>query len=85
MALKLTLVLAFALLINIPFGVWRAGLKKFTMAWWLAIHLPVPLVIALRIGLDIPYASVPFVIAAAVAGQWFGGRLRKKPAPVSAD
>ena len=81
MLIKLFLVLLVTFLLNLPFGYWRQGLRKFSLPWWLAIHLPVPLVIAFRIGLKIPYATVPLIIAAAVFGQWAGGRLR----PASPD
>ena len=74
---KVLLVLLLTVIINLPFGYWRQGLRKFSLPWFLAIHLPIPMVIAFRIGLGIPYATVPLVIAAAVAGQWAGGRLRK--------
>ena len=77
MPLKVVLVLLFTVVINLPFGYWRQGLKKFTLPWWLAIHLPIPLIIAFRIGLGIPYSTVPLVIASAVAGQWVGGRMKK--------
>ena len=77
MPLKVALVLLFTVVINLPFGYWRQGLKKFTLPWWLAIHLPIPLIIAFRIGLGIPYSTVPLVIASAVAGQWVGGRMKK--------
>lgn len=77
LTLKLTLVLLLTVVINLPFGYWRQGLKKFTLPWWLAIHLPIPLIVAFRIGLGIPYSTVPLVIASAVAGQWIGGRMRK--------
>jgi len=72
-------VAVFTFVVNLPFGWWRMGLAKFSLPWWLAIHLPIPLVIALRVTLGIPYATVPFFIASAVAGQWAGGRLRKRP------
>lgn len=74
---KILLVLAFTFVVNLPFGWWRQGLKKFSLGWWLAIHLPIPLVIALRITVGIPYATVPLVIAAAVVGQLAGGRFRR--------
>ena len=77
MLTKILLVLAVTLVINLPFGYWRQGLRKFSLPWWLAIHLPIPLVIAFRFGLGIPYATVPLVIGSAVAGQWIGGRFRK--------
>lgn len=78
MTTQLIGVLLFTFLINLPFGYWRQGLKKLSVMWFVAIHLPIPLVIALRIGLGIPYASVPFIIAIAIGGQWVGGRFRKK-------
>ncbi len=78
MTTKLLLVLLFALIVNLPFGYWRQGLRKFSIPWWLAIHLPIPLVILLRISLGIPYATVPLVIGSAVVGQIVGGRFRKR-------
>lgn len=75
--IKILLVLAFAFVVNLPFGWWRQGLRKFSIPWWLAIHLPIPLVIVLRISLKIPYATVPLVIASAVGGQLVGGRFRQ--------
>lgn len=75
---KVIFVLFFTTLINLPFGYWRRGLKKFSFPWFLAIHLPIPLVVAFRIGLGIPYTTVPLVIGSAVVGQWVGGRFRKQ-------
>jgi hypothetical protein len=77
MLIKVLLVLAATFVVNLPFGWWRKGFRKFSAPWWVAIHLPIPLVIALRITLKIPYAVVPLVIAAAVLGQAAGGRFRK--------
>jgi len=74
---KVLLVLLFTFALNLPFGWWRQGLRKFSIPWWLAIHLPIPLVIALRITLGIPYATVPLVIVTAIGGQLVGGRFRK--------
>jgi len=53
-------------LVNIPFGYWRAKTKKFSKEWFLAIHLPVPLIVLFRIlmgvHLNIP-TLVTFVIS----------------------
>ncbi|HSQ09327.1 MAG TPA: hypothetical protein VLN25_01745, partial [Burkholderiaceae bacterium] len=32
---------------------WRAGLRKFSPAWFVAIHAPVPLVFGLRFALGL--------------------------------
>ncbi len=70
-------VAALAFLINLPFGYWRANADKFSRQWFLAIHLPVPLVIALRLasGLGFQLATFPVMIAAFFLGQLVGGQL----------
>jgi hypothetical protein len=69
-------------LLNVPFGYWRANEKKLSRGWFLAIHLPVPFVIALRIfsGLGWHFITFPVMIGAFFAGQFAGSglyRLRK--------
>jgi len=65
------------LLFNLPFGYWRAGARKFSMQWVLAIHFPVPFIIALRIfsGLGWRFMTFPVLIGAFFAGQFLGGRI----------
>ena len=65
-------------LINLPFGYWRASVRKLSTQWFLAVHLPVPLVVALRIfsGLDWKLISFPVLVGAFFLGQFVGGRLR---------
>jgi hypothetical protein len=66
------------LLLNLPFGYWRAGLRKLSLLWFLAIHLPVPLAIGLRWALGLPFrlATLPLFVAAFFGGQFLGARLR---------
>ena len=68
--------------INLPFGYWRGGLRKFSPAWFVAIHAPVPLVIALRFGLGLPFrwGALPLFVAAYFGGQFVGNRLRLRAA-----
>lgn len=76
----LTKLLAFillAIIINIPFGSCRLLTKKFSLAWWLAIHLPIPLIILLRkVAFNLPLWVIPISIVSAVIGQIYGGKLR---------
>jgi hypothetical protein len=70
-------------LLNLPFGYWRANERKLSRRWFLAIHLPVPGVIALRIfsGLGWQLITFPVMIGAFFAGQYAGGllhQIRKK-------
>ena len=64
--------------INLPFGYWRASVRKLSRQWFLAVHIPVPIVIALRIysGLGFKLISFPVIIGAYFLGQFVGGRLR---------
>jgi len=67
------------LVLNVPFGYWRAGLRKMSASWFVAIHAPVPLVVALRWALDLPFrwSTLPLFVAAYFTGQWLGARLRR--------
>ncbi len=68
-----------AVVSNLPLGFWRAHTRKFSWQWFLAIHLAVPLVVALRLALALPYFSIPLLIAAAILGQVLGSQLAKRP------
>jgi hypothetical protein len=65
-------------LINLPFGYWRASVRRLSAQWFLAALLPVPLVIALRIfsGLGFHLWSFPVMVGAFFLGQFVGGRVR---------
>lgn len=66
------------LVLNLPFGFWRAGTRRFTLPWFLAIHVPVPLAVVLRIvaGVGLRLGTLPLFVSAFFAGQYLGGRLR---------
>jgi len=73
----LWVVAAIVLVLNIPFGYWRARVRRFSAQWILAIHLPVPIVIACRVvsGLGWHLATFPVMAAAFFCGQLLGGKL----------
>ncbi len=66
------------LVINLPFGFWRAGLRRLTLPWLLAVHTPVPLLVGLRLlsGLGWQLSTVPVLASAFFAGLFLGGKLR---------
>lgn len=66
-------------LVNLPFGYWRAGVRKFSPAWFLAVHAPVPIVVLIRhaAGLEFRWATLPVFVAAFFAGQSLGARWRR--------
>ena len=75
--MKLALVLIIILLINIIAGYWRAGTRKLSPQWALAIHIPVPIAIGLRIAFfGWNWILLTAFVAAFTAGQFIGGRIR---------
>lgn len=79
---RLGLLAAAVFLLNVPCGMWRARVRKFSVAWFVAVHAPVPVVAALRIwaGIGFGFATFPVLVAAYFAGQFLGGRIGR-PGP----
>ena len=75
----LLLVAGAILALNLPFGYWRAGVRKFSPQWFVAVHAPVPLAIGLRfaVGLGFRLVTLPLFVAAFFGGQFLGGRIRR--------
>ncbi|MCF8235206.1 MAG: hypothetical protein K9G67_10490 [Bacteroidales bacterium] len=67
-------------ILNIPFGYWRDNVKKFSMKWYLAVHIPVPLVIVIRLLSEIGWhwSSYVVFVLAFFLGQFTGGLLHRK-------
>ncbi|GMR05347.1 MAG: hypothetical protein BMS9Abin24_154 [Thermodesulfobacteriota bacterium] len=66
-----------AIVLNLPFGYFRVNTKKFSIQWFLYIHLPIPFIFILRTLAGYGFKIVPLMIAGAVAGQIIGGRFNK--------
>lgn len=65
--------------INLPFGYWRAGVRKFSVPWFAAVHIPVPIAIGMRLLMHMPlrFVSLPIFVAAFFTGQAIGAKLRR--------
>ena len=61
--------------INLPFGAYRATVRKFSWQWFLAVHLPIPFIIVMRLSFGFGWWFVPFMLASAVTGQLLGSWL----------
>ncbi|WP_439184533.1 hypothetical protein [Carboxylicivirga taeanensis] len=64
--------------INLILGKYRANYKKMSWPWWLLIHASIPILVPLRIGLDIPVIFIPLFIVIAIIGQFLGARYFSK-------
>jgi type III secretory pathway component EscU len=75
---KVTAVLALSaitLLLNLPFGYARAKAKKYSLRWFLYIHIPIPFIFIARVLSHIEIKYIPFLALAAIIGQLAGGKL----------
>jgi len=66
-------------LLNIPFGYWRANVRRYGFQWYLAIHFPVPFIVLMRFTLNIGWHWSTFVIfiLSFFLGQFAGGLIHK--------
>lgn len=79
MGATLAAVAAATMLVNLPFGYWREGTARFSLAWFLSVHAAVPVVVALRTwaGIAVRPATLPVLLVAYFAGQLLGSRARR--------
>lgn len=76
---KLLLIALVVFILNIPFGYWRANVKKFSFQWFLAIHMPVLLIIGIRLATHLGFAWYTYIalVTAFFLGQQVGGLVIK--------
>ncbi len=77
-AADVALLFGLGVLLNMPFGWLRARARRLSFAWFPYIHLPIPLLLVLRLALGLSYWAIPFSLAGAVLGQVLGSRLRTR-------
>jgi hypothetical protein len=77
---RLVLVALAVAVLNLPFGYWRQGTKKFSPAWFAFVHLPIPFVVLLRLksGIGFGWYTYPVMVAAYFGGQFLGARHRRR-------
>ena len=65
---------------NLFFGWWRSGVKRFSLSWLSAIHIPVLIIIAARLTMHMPYklSTIPLTVTAFFLGQYGGGIARRR-------
>jgi len=78
--MNLLLITLAVFFLNIPFGYWRANVKKLSIQWFLAIHLPVPFIVMLRFYGEIGFElyTYPILIGAFFIGQRLGAIINTK-------
>ena len=66
------------LALNVPLGVWREHTKKFSPAWFAAVHASVPFIAMLRKAVHMPKYVMAFTFAASILGQMIGSRAERQ-------
>jgi hypothetical protein len=76
---RIIIVTVTVFLLNIPFGYWRAHVRKFSAQWFLAIHIPVPFIVALRLlsGIGFGWYTYLFLVGGFFLGQQAGALVLK--------
>jgi hypothetical protein len=77
-AIELSALLLFALLANVPLGYLRQGSPKFSVRWFVYVHLSIPFIIAIRLMEGFGWRIIPLTLGCAVAGQMAGGRIKRR-------
>lgn len=77
MLLTLVALTLIALILNLPFGYIRSTTKKFSLKWFICIHIPIPIVILMRIWLGFSYQAIPLLFIGSMLGQLLGGYFNK--------
>jgi hypothetical protein len=75
--MNIIFLILFAFIINIPFGYWRASVRKFSLQFFLAIHFPVALIILYRLlsGTGFEIETLFFTVPAFFLGQFAGSKI----------
>jgi len=76
--LPLSGLLVFSFGVNLPLGYMREASRKFSLRWFVLVHLSIPFIIVLRLMLGFGWQIIPFTLACAVGGQLVGGRIRRR-------
>jgi len=72
----------FVLVVNIPLGRLRAGVKKYSWRNFGCILAPVPMVVAIRLSLGLSIKVAPVFLLAAIVGQRLGLWTATRSSPV---
>ncbi len=74
-------------ILNIPFGYWRAQVRRFSFQWFASIHLPIPAIVFLRhySGVGFALYTYPLFVGAFFLGQYSGKLLYRRRSRETAE
>ena len=76
--LPLLALLIFSLGSNLPLGYLRETSRKFSLRWFVLVHLSIPFIVTLRVMFNFGWEIIPLTLFCAIAGQIAGSRIRRR-------
>jgi len=67
-----------AFVVSVPCGYLRQNYKKYSLMWFFLIHLPIPLIVLMRVKAGLGWQYIPLTLGGSVAGQIIGGVLSRR-------
>ncbi len=67
-----------AFMISVPCGYIRQNYTKYSLMWFLLIHIPIPFIVLLRIEAGLSWHYIPLTLGGSVAGQIVGGYISRR-------
>lgn len=71
----ITGIFSLTFMLNLYFGHLRSRSRKYSLQWFLYIHVPIPFVVIARVLSHLDLRYIPIFVCAAITGQILGGRL----------
>ena len=65
-------------MVSVPCGYIRENYTKYSVMWFLLIHIPIPFIVLLRIEAGLSWHYIPLTLAGSVAGQIAGARISRR-------
>lgn len=67
-----------AFIVSVPCGYIRQNYAKYSFMWFLMIHIPIPLIVLMRIEAGMDWHMIPLTLGGSVVGQLVGGSANRR-------
>lgn len=67
-----------AFIVSVPCGYIRENYAKYSFMWFLMIHIPIPLIVLMRIGAGADWHMIPLTLGGSILGQIAGGAANRR-------
>ncbi len=64
--------------VNVPCGYLRENYQKFSIMWFVMIHITIPFIVLLRVKAGLGWHYIPLTLTGSVIGQVVGGAINRR-------